>query len=143
MIGVVIVAHGQLAHAFKEATEMIMGTQGNFIAVSVGAQEKVDYASRKLKEAIAKVDEGSGVLILTDMFGGTPSNLSLSFLDENRVEVLTGVNLPILLKLMSLRNETEDLDVLKEALCRYGREKIIAAGDLLNRRLVKQGAKPK
>jgi len=143
MTGVVIVAHGQLAHAFKEATEMIMGTQRNFIAVSVEAQEKVDCASKKLKEAIAKVDEGDGVLILTDMFGGTPSNLSLSFLEERRVEVLTGVNLPILLKLMSLRNETEDLDVLKETLCRYGREKIIAASDLLNQRLLKQGAKPK
>ncbi len=135
MIGVVIVAHGQLAHAFKEGTELITGAQKNFMAVSVGAQNKVDMAREKLKEAIAQVDQGDGVLILTDMFGGTPSNMSLSFLEEKRIEVLTGVNLPMLIKLVNLRQESPDLESLKEELCIYGREKIIAASDLLNHKV--------
>ena len=141
MIGVVIVAHGQLAQAFKEATELILGIQKNFIAVCVLADDKMDLARKKLKDAISQVNQDDGVLILTDMFGGTPSNLSLPFLEENKVEVLTGVNLPMLIKLMSLRQELINFESLKEKLCIYGREKIIAAGDLLNQRLVKQGAK--
>ena len=143
MIGVVIVAHGQLAHAFKEATELIMDAQEGFIAVSIGAQDKADLASEALQRAIRQADQGDGVLILTDMFGGTPSNISLAFLDEKRVEVLTGVNLPMLIKLMTLRRELVDLELLKETLCKYGREKIVAASDLLNHRLVKQGNKCK
>jgi PTS system mannose-specific IIA component len=141
MIGVVIVAHGQLAHAFKEVTELILGPQRNFMAVSVMAHDKVEPARKKLKHAITLVNQGEGVLILTDMFGGTPSNLSLSFLEEGNVEVLTGVNLPILIKLMSLRQEPIDFESLKEKLCIYGRERIIAASELLNQRLIKQGSK--
>ena len=137
MIGVVIVAHGELAHAFKVATELIMGKQEKFRAVSIGAQDEVASASGRLKKAISEVDHGDGVLILTDMFGGTPTNLSLSFLEENKVEVLTGVNLPILIKLMSLRHELTDLESIKERLCVYGREKIVAASDLLNHKVAK------
>lgn len=143
MIGVVIVAHGQLAHAFKEATELIMGAQEGFIPVSIGEQDKADMATETLQKAIKEADQGDGVLILTDMFGGTPSNISLSFLDEKKIEVLTGVNLPMLIKLMTLRRELFDLALLKEALCKYGREKIVAASDLLNHRLVKQGNQDK
>jgi PTS system mannose-specific IIA component len=137
MIGVIIVAHGELAHAFKDATELIMGKQEQFMAVSIGAQEEVNLASGRLKKAICEVDHGDGVLVLTDMFGGTPTNLSLAFLEEKKVEVLTGVNLPMLIKLMSLRQELTDLESIKERLCIYGREKIIAASDLLNHKLAR------
>lgn len=139
MVGVVIVAHGKLAQAFKEGAELIMGHQENLKAVSIEAQNKVDLARRRLKEAIEQVDQGEGVLILTDMFGGTPSNISLSFLEERRVEVLTGVNLPMLIKLVNLRQESATLELLKEKLCLYGREKIVAASDLLNQKLAQKG----
>ncbi len=141
MIGVVIVAHGQLALAFKEVTELILGPQENFMAVSVMANDKSDLARKNLRQAIAEVNQGEGVLILTDMFGGSPTNLSLSFLEESNIEVLTGVNLPMLIKLMSLRQEPVNFKSLKEKLCIYGREKIIAASELLNQRLIKQGSK--
>ena len=114
-----------------------MGNQEKFRAVSIEAQEDVNLASEKLRKAIKEVDQGHGVLILTDMFGGTPTNLSLSFLEEKKVEVLTGVNLPILIKLISLRQEITDLELIKERLCVYGREKIVAASDLLNHKLAK------
>jgi PTS system mannose-specific IIA component len=143
MIGVIIVAHGELAHAFKNATELIMGEQKFFTAISVGEQDKVGLARKELKEAITLVDQGDGVLILTDMFGGSPSNISLSFLEERKVEVLTGVNLPMLIKLMNLRKESKNMELIKEELCLYGREKILAASDLLNQSLAKQGAKDK
>ncbi|MBN2372743.1 PTS sugar transporter subunit IIA [bacterium] len=138
MVGVVIVAHGKLAQAFKEGTELIMGSQEYFEAVSIEAQNKVDLARERLKDAIEKVDQGEGVLILTDMFGGTPSNLSLSFLEERTVEVLTGVNLPMLIKLVNLRQESATLKLLKEKLCFYGREKIVAASDLLNQKIAQK-----
>lgn len=141
MVGVVIVAHGKLAQAFKEALELIMGPQKNFKAVSIEAQNKVDLARERLKKAIEQVDQGEGVMILTDMFGGTPSNLSLSFLEEKKIEVLTGVNLPMLIKLVNLRQESLTLELLKQRLSVYGRERIVAASDLLHQRLAQKGDK--
>lgn len=137
MVGIVIVAHGGLAEAFKEVTEQIMGHQERLEAISIGAQNKVNLARERLKDAIKQADQGDGVLILTDMFGGTPSNLSLSFLEQSSIEVLTGVNLPMLIKLVTLRKESVSLEFLKEKLCVYGREKIVAASDLLKNKIAK------
>jgi len=143
MVGVVIVAHGKLAQAFKDALELIMGPQDNFEAISIDAHNRVDALREMLKNAIERVDNGKGVLILTDMFGGTPSNISLSFLEEKEIEVLSGVNLPMLLKLANLRMESANLEVLKEELCTTGREKILVASDLLNQRLIQKSGKSK
>ena len=130
MIGVVIVAHGQLADAFKEATELIMDAQEGFIAVSVGAQDKADLASEALQKAIRQADQGDGVLILTDMFGGTPSNLSYSFLEEGRIEVLSGVNLPVLIQAVNMREKMK-LNELAANLEAFGKKSISLASGIL------------
>src|SRR6185437_10225697 len=99
MIGVVVVTHGQLATELLNAAETIVGELPRFAAVSIGWHEDTEDARAEIAEAIARVEQGQGVLILTDMFGGTPSNLAMTFLEPNRIEVLTGVNLPMLIKL--------------------------------------------
>ena len=131
MVGVIIVAHGMLAVAFYQTMEMIIGHQENIETFSINSLDNFDTAKENLKLAINRVNTGYGVIILTDMLGGTPSNLSLSFLKEEQVEVVTGINLPMLIKLSDLRKKLK-LYVLKKELCTYGREKIIAASDLLN-----------
>ncbi|MGA1867036.1 MAG: PTS sugar transporter subunit IIA [bacterium] len=131
MIGIIIVAHGNLAQAFLQTMEMIIGPQEGFEIISIDSIDKFEQARQDLEQAIRRVDSGSGVIILTDMFGGTPSNLSLSFLKEKKIEVVTGINLPMLLKLPSLR-ESHELEDLKTIICRYGREKIVVASDLLS-----------
>ena len=95
-VGVVVVSHGQLATELLNAAEMIVGDLPKFAAVSIGWHDNVDVARTAIEQAIARVDGGRGVLLLTDMFGGTPSNLGMSFLAEGKVEVVTGVNLPML-----------------------------------------------
>ncbi|MGA1875536.1 MAG: PTS sugar transporter subunit IIA [bacterium] len=134
IVGVVIVAHGNLAEALLTSSESIVGPLEKVKAVSIDSRNGVDRAMQNIREAIEEVDAGAGVLILTDMFGGSPSNLSLSFLSEKHIEVVTGVNLPMLLKLSSYR-QGHRLEEIKEVMCRYGREKIIAASDLLNKQL--------
>jgi len=131
MIGIIIVAHGTLAQAFLQTMEMIIGPQENCEIICIDSIDKFEQARLDLEQAIKRVDSGSGVIILTDMFGGTPSNLSLSFLKEKKVEVVTGINLPMLLKLQSLR-QNHPLEELKKIICSYGREKIVAASDLLS-----------
>ncbi|MBP8273472.1 MAG: PTS sugar transporter subunit IIA, partial [Acidobacteria bacterium] len=98
-VGVVVISHGQFATELLNAAEMIVGDLPTFTAVSIGWHDDVTVARVAIEQAIAKVDRGRGVLLLTDMFGGTPSNLGLSFLDAGRIEVLTGANLPMLIKL--------------------------------------------
>src|SRR5581483_10699220 len=98
-VGVVVVTHGLLATELLNAAEMIVGDLPRFVAVSIGWHDDVEVAREAIAVAIAKVDQGAGVLVLTDMFGGTPSNLGLSMLEAGRIEVLTGVNLPMLIKL--------------------------------------------
>src|SRR3954470_9744852 len=102
MIGVVVVTHGQLATELVNSAETIVGELPRFAAVSIGWHEDTEDARTEIEQAITRVDDGNGVLILTDMFGGTPSNLAMTFLAEGRVEVLTGVNLPMLIKLVNL-----------------------------------------
>ena len=130
MIGVVVVTHGQLATEFVNAAETIVGDQRQFAAVSIGWHDDVDDAREEIKQAIARVQGPSGVVVLTDMFGGTPANLGLTFLETNRVEVITGVNLPMLIKLAGLQSLPDLLAVARE-ICEAGRNAIWVASDLL------------
>jgi PTS system mannose-specific IIA component len=130
MIGVVVVTHGQLATELVNAAEMIVGDLPRFIAVSIGWHDDVNDAREEIAQAIERVGEGAGVLVLTDMFGGTPSNLGMTFLEKNRVEVITGVNLPMLIKLAGLRSSSDLLAVARE-MRDHGRSAIWLASDLL------------
>ena len=130
MIGVVVVTHGQLATELVNAAETIVGDLPRFTAVSIGWHEDVQDAREEIAQAIARVRGEHGVLLLTDMFGGTASNLGITFLDDRRVEVLTGVNLPMLIKLASMTGRTDVLEVARE-LREYGKSAIWVASDLL------------
>jgi PTS system mannose-specific IIA component len=132
-IGVIVVTHGQLATELLNAAEMIVGDLPRFVALSIGWHDEVTVAREALARAIARVREGTDmpVLILTDMFGGTPSNLGLSFLDDGRIEVVTGVNLAMLIKLARSSHHHHDLLTLARELCEDGREAIRVASDLL------------
>ena len=130
MIGIVVVTHGQLASELVNAAETIVGDLPQFTAVSIGWHEDTQDARSEIAAAIARVQRGQGVLILTDMFGGTPSNLSMSFLGTQDVEVITGVNLPMLIKLAGARGE-EQLLALAREMREHGRNAIWVASDLL------------
>jgi PTS system mannose-specific IIA component len=130
MIGVVVVTHGQLATELVNATETIVGDLPRFAAVSIGWHEDTQDAREEIAQAAARVDKGAGVLILTDMFGGTPSNLAMTFLAPNKVEVITGVNVPMLIKLAGLIEQSDLLAVARE-MREHGRNAIWVASDLL------------
>ena len=129
-IGVVVVTHGQLASELLNAAEMIVGDLPRFVAVSIGWHDDVEVARELIEQAIAKVDRGHGLLLLTDMFGGTPANLALTFLEIGRVEVLTGVNLPMLINLAKAGPD-HDLLTLAREMAEHGRTAIRVASDLL------------
>jgi PTS system mannose-specific IIA component len=133
MIGIVVVTHGQLARELVAAAEMIIGDIPNVTSVSMGWQESPEDAEREIEAAIARVESGKGTVVLTDMFGGTPSNLSLTFLEKGKVEVVTGVNLPMLIRLASLREEEvgDDLRAVAAQAMREGKENVYLASDLL------------
>lgn len=117
MVGIVVVAHGRLAQALSETAEMIVGQVEGFRACSFCQGSDVDNLRKMLRASIKDVNQGSGVIILTDMFGGTPSNISLSFLEEGKVEVITGVNLPMVITALTKRqgkNIKELAQILKE-----------------------------
>lgn len=126
MIGVVVVAHGQLAQELLKTTEMIVGPLENFAAVSVNAERDAGAERQAIEEAIRKVDRGSGVLLLTDLFGGTPSNICLSFLKEMKVEVVSGVNLPMLIKLPFFSN-SQNLEEAAKLTMEHGKRNISVA----------------
>ena len=105
MIGLVIVTHGALAVEFRKALEHVVGRQSHLETVQIGPDDDADARRRDILEAVKRVDAGQGVIILTDMFGGTPSNLAISVMDESHAEVIAGINLPILVKLASVRGE--------------------------------------
>ena len=130
MIGVVVVTHGQLATELVNAAETIVGELPRFAAVSIGWHEDTEDARNEIAQAIARVDDGTGVLILTDMFGGTPSNLAMTFLAEEKVEVITGVNLPMLIKLVNMPQPSDLLAVARD-MREHGRNAIWVASDLL------------
>ena len=131
MIGVVLVTHGRLADEFRHAVEHVVGAQTNFETVSIGAEDDMEQRRRDIVEAVARADQGAGVIILTDMFGGTPSNLAISVMDPGRIEVIAGMNLPMLIKLSSVRGGSDMAQVLEEAQ-NAGRKYINVASQLLS-----------
>ncbi len=135
-VGVVIVTHADYGSALLRAAEIILGPQDDCGTVSVDGTQQVTETVARLKEVVSQVNKGRGVVILTDMFGGTPTNLSLSLLGTENVEVLTGVNLPMLLKVFGCRRLT--LEKLAEEAKAAGEKGIVIAGEIL-RRKVKKG----
>ena len=129
MIGVVVVTHGQLATELLNAAETIVGELPRFTAVSIGWHEDTEDARSEIAAAVTRVNADAGVLILTDMFGGTPSNLAMTFLGDG-VEVITGVNLPMLIKLANLGEQANLLTAARE-IREQGRAAIWVASDLL------------
>jgi PTS system mannose-specific IIA component len=129
-VGVVIVTHYGLGKEFMNAVRMIVPDDPGFGAVSIDPSQSVDEMRQSIADALRTADTGAGVLVLTDMFGGTPSNISLSFMEEQRVEVVTGVNLPMLIKLASLREE-KPLDDLAAFIKSYGQRNISVASEIL------------
>jgi PTS system mannose-specific IIA component len=127
----VIVTHGHLASELLAAAEMIVGNVSHIAAVSIGWHDDVEAAHNEVERAISRVSEGGGVLILTDMFGGTPTNIASMFLAEGEVEVVTGVNLPMVIKLASQAGE-ESLGEVARRVRNQGQEGIYLAGDLLS-----------
>jgi mannose PTS system EIIA component len=135
MIGVVIVTHCHLAEELICAAQLVVGEElKQFQAVSVEPKDGSEAIREKILTAVRKVDSGRGVLILTDMYGGTPSNISLSFLEDKKIEVITGVNLPMLLKLATYQNNF-DLEQLATFITDYGQKNINLASEVLKKRV--------
>ena len=132
MVGVLVVTHGGVASELVKAVRRIVGEVDNLHPVSIGWDDDVEQARREIEESIRKVDKGNGVLILTDMFGGTPTNLSLSFLSAGKVEIITGVNLPMLIKFYNLKNKTDIRDVAQKVR-EQGQKSIYVAGEVLGK----------
>ena len=130
-IGVVIVTHYQLGEQMLQALHSIIPKASDFYAVSVSPDQTVDEMRAAISEKLAEAENGHGVLILTDMFGGTPSNIALSFLGEMNVEVVTGINLPMLIKLATLRDE-KSLEDLATFIKDYGQRNISVASKLVS-----------
>jgi mannose PTS system EIIA component len=133
MVGGVIVSHGQLGEELINTAEMIVGKIPHITAVSIDVTTDVESSREQIRRAISAVNTGSGVIIFTDMFGGTPSNISLSFLDESKVEVITGVNLAMLIQL-SMSNKDEPFPDLVKTLKQRGQENIHIASEFLKQR---------
>ena len=130
MIGMVLVTHGQLATGFRAALEHVVGPQTQFETVAIGPEDDMELRRADILGAVSRVQDGSGVVLLTDMFGGTPSNLAISVMDGGRIEVLCGINLPMLIKLASLR-ENAGLDQVVTEARDAGRKYITVASKVL------------
>jgi mannose PTS system EIIA component len=130
MIGMVLVTHGRLAAEFIAALEHVVGPQRNIAAVCIGPDDDMERRRQDILRSVAEVDGGSGVVLLTDMFGGTPSNLAISIMDKAKIEVIAGINLPMLIKLASLR-QTETLANAVRGAQEAGRKYINVASQLL------------
>lgn len=133
LVGAVIVTHCLLAEELLKTAEEIVGKLQKVEAVSIHADERIEQARKKIEDAIKRVNSGAGVIIFTDLFGGTPSNISLSFLGQQTVEVITGINLPMLMKWPALQKE-EDLKTVAERLCAYGQKNILVASEYLSKK---------
>jgi PTS system mannose-specific IIA component len=136
VVGALVVTHGNLARELVSAAKKIVGEAGQLQAVAIDWDDDVNTARETIHQALKGVDEGGGVLIFTDMFGGTPTNISLTFLEPGRVEVVTGINLPMLIKFLNLRGEA-DLRVVVDRILEKGQRSIQAASELLG-----QGVRP-
>jgi len=131
MTGILLVTHANLGNALIETVEFILGeSQNNLFYVSINIQENTDSLRKKIKKGISKVKTDNGVIILTDMFGGTPANLSYSFLEEGQIEVISGVNLPILLKAVTSRSKM-NMEKLTTSLVEHGKRSISLASGIL------------
>ncbi len=115
MIGMVLVTHGALADEFRAALEHVVGAQDHMASICIGPDDNMEKRRSDIIDAIGAVDQGQGVVLLTDMFGGTPSNLAISLLEKNRVEVIAGINLPMLIKLASIRDSLPLAEAVMEA----------------------------
>ena len=134
MIGLILVTHGQLADQFVEAMEHVVGKQDAVETVCIGPNDDMEQRRADISEAIARVDTGDGVIILTDLFGGTPSNLAISLLDTGRVEVIAGINLPMLIRLAGARKSMNVVDAVNAAQT-AGRNYITVASEFLGQDL--------
>jgi PTS system mannose-specific IIA component len=130
MIGGIIVSHGKLGEELLNALTIILGEAPNIEAISIGWYDDVEESKRKINQSLKRVDQKSGVVIFTDMFGGTPSNLSFTFQKDGQVEIITGVNLPMLIKFVSLQRSNTLKDVAKKVL-EQGKKNIHLASALL------------
>ena len=131
MIGLVLVTHGRLAVEFRAALEHIVGPQTQIETISIGPDDDVERRRQDILDAVGKVSTGSGVILLTDMFGGTPSNLAISVMEAGKVEVVAGINLPMLIKLASVRADKPLADAIDDAQD-AGRKYINVASQVLN-----------
>jgi PTS system mannose-specific IIA component len=131
MIGLVLVTHGKLAVEFRAALEHVVGAQAQIETISIGPDDDVERRRQDILDAVRKVDDGVGVILLTDMFGGTPSNLAISVMDAGKIEVIAGANLPMLIKLASVRGEKQLADAVTCAQ-EAGRKYINVASQVLN-----------
>lgn len=130
MIGVVLVTHGRLADEFVAAMEHVVGPQSDVATICIGPDDDMEERRKQILESISKVDGGTGVILLTDMFGGTPSNLAISVIEKANVEVIAGANLPMLIKLASVRGDTDLASAAAQAK-EAGRKYINIASELL------------
>ena len=130
LVGALVVTHGQLGQELVSAAQAIVGEISNIAAVSIGWNDDVDESKKKIEQAVAEVDQGKGVIILTDMFGGTPSNLSLPLLKRNEVDIVTGVNLPMVIKVAN-QPGTDSLSELVTKVKKQGQSHISIASELL------------
>ena len=132
MIGIVVVSHGKLARELMAATEHVVGEQSSFRAISIEPDDDMEARRSQIRETVKACDKGQGGIILTDMFGGTPSNLAISAMKDGKIEVIAGVNLPMLIKLAEVRDHLT-LAEAAEAASEAGRKYISIASELLNR----------
>lgn len=131
MIGGIIISHGRLAEELLNALTIILGEAPNIEAISIGWYDDVEDSKKKISQCLKRVDQKNGVIIFTDMFGGTPSNLSFSFLKDNQVEIITGINLPMLIKFVSLQRSNNLKDVARKVV-EQGKKNIHLASALLS-----------
>lgn len=131
MIGIVLVTHGRLAEEFRSAVEHVVGRQEGFETVSIGPEDDMEQRRQDIVEAVERAESGAGVIVLTDMFGGTPSNLAISVMEAGRIEVIAGMNLPMLIKLTSVR-QGDDMDAALTEAQAAGRKYINVASQVLS-----------
>lgn len=139
MIGIILVTHGDFGSGLLHAAQTMVGESGNCCAIGVDVSRPMQDIIDQLKQKVKEMDTGSGVVVLTDMFGGTPTNISLSLLNHGQIEVITGVNLPMLLKALSSRNQ--ELGDLAQEIKSAGKQGILVAGDVLKRQVANPGKK--
>ncbi len=131
MVGVVIAAHGELAQELYRTTTFIMGDVEQMVPLTIDPSEPVEQLQSMIKKTIRKVDSGDGVLVLTDMYGGTPANMALAFLEKGKVEIITGVNLPMLIRACQGRANGASLEELADTVVEYGKKSINQASAIL------------